>query len=317
MAHSAGVFRPMFPVSMLTMTTTPSELGAYADRATQVANALSEGSLFVAAIAIVGGLILWLSGGRLMRAATVVGAAACLGAAAFQFAQAFFAPGWAPIAAMAVGVAVGIALGLFLFRIAMAVTLAGVLGLAAPLIAVAALNIRPAPPPEGSEPLSIEQLLLPGVPVEDERQGDAASSDTGASQDEAAADLRRRAEAFADAAADEARVYWDRVPARDRTIIVGAALTAAALGLALGLIAPALAGAASTSAAGSAMWLSGLGYVLTTQAGKTVADSVPDRPAHWAIIWIATTAAGVLIQWAFVRKRPAKPRSIRESPQND
>lgn len=290
------------------------DLGAFADRASQVADALLEGSLPIAVIACLAGLILWLSGGRLMRAATVVGAAACLGAAAFQFSRAFFAADWAPLAAMAMGVVAGIVLGLFLFRIAMAVTLAGVLGLSAPLIAAAALNIRPAPPPGGSQPLSFQQLLLPGVTVDgDDPQPEPDESEPGEPQDDSTEDLRRRAEAFANAAADEARIYWDRVPAGDRTIVVGSALTAAALGLALGLIAPALAGAAATSAAGSALWLSALGYLISTYAAEGIATRVPDRPAHWAVIWIAATAAGVLIQWALVRKRPARP--VREPAQ--
>lgn len=254
------------------------------------------------------GIVLWLVGGRLMKAASIV-TFALVGATVGFAAPAEFSLDLHPFLTAGLGLILGAFGGALLFRFSMAATLSLALCLAVATV-VGVTRDLPARAPDALRPIETSQLLAPATndptvfisrsatPDDSARTGSASSSAF-----EHAVD---RVVRVGIASADEAEQRWNLLEADDRQALRLAALAGAVFGFGLGLMAPLFAASVVTSAAG-------VGLALATGASLAVAhelpfvDRLPETMPAWAVLWLLLTAIGALLQCAPSRsKRPSR-----------
>ncbi len=264
-----------------------------------------------ALIGVIAGLVLWLAGGRLMRAAIgLVGAA--LGASA---GSAWLAPVFPPqvigMSAQALGVLLGLvtglALGLALFRFAMAVL--SCLAFAAAGMLGAAIYLGTQPPPS-SEPVKAAIAPL-HERLEESCQRTARVVFASFSPPPAADSLGEPSRTATDHATKavapvvgQAREFWNTLHENQRVIFVGSGVGLGLIGLLAGALAPRRAAALITSVLGAGMLLAN-----TTALVKGLAlpgAALLDQPAIvWLVAWVVLSGVGACIQ---IARRPVQPQ---------
>lgn len=300
------------------------------------------GAHAAAGAALVGGLVLWLFGRRVIRPIFVLlGAAGCATIGFFALpAAGVHEVGGVPstTVGLAGGGIVGAIVAAALFRLVMGVTSALVFGLAGVLVAATLLGggapapgdgVAPTSPPDAPAPATMtpdgEQ---PGTPADADGQSaepDAATPAAGTSPaDQAAADasdepadagptiLERasdRARRFLGALRAEAGSRWGALPTRTRFAVVLAGLAGVVAGLALGTVLPAWSAGAVTAMFGAAVWLPSLHWLASVL--EVPGRHLLDRGAlGWLLIWFGVSAVGMTAQWSGLGRRRARPAPV-------
>jgi hypothetical protein len=298
--------------------------------------------MVAAIIAAVVGLSLWCVGRKTLRAATCVmgGVLGVLIAGRFVHhlpAGAVGGLSHGTLGLIAGGV-LGVVAAIAFFRVVMAGLGAGTFGTAAILIAMVCLGValptpdiaQAAPPAPNSvstdsatsKAFDLEALTasLPEdlrkkleVALKSEEVGGASSSVLNS----AAGSLNdlRSAAASRRAAADET---WNTMGESDRATVLSAGLVAGLVGLLLGAIAPVRTAAFITSLAGSAMWMSAIGWIIHEK--NLPGAELIDQPAGVLLIaWGVVTLIGLKVQMASVKSnkpttQPVAPASANPRP---
>lgn len=265
------------------------------------------------ALATVCGLILWLSGARLLKPMIIVLGALAGAALGFVVGPAFGGESAAPAANTAgaygllLGVPAGALVGAVLYRSATAVALGVALAAAAPLCTAGFMQLHVRPTGEvlsaadrtgGSggvaAPIPLAQTLdfqLPrSLPTEIPEQLQPAAD---------------RAKEVIHSAATQIETRLAAVPTQHRAPLVLSSLGGLAVGIVIGLMAPAWAAGACAAMLGSALWLGG-GVWLSSSLGAPWAQEggAFDRtPMQWLTIWSVAAALGLCFQGFWVWRR--------------
>lgn len=276
-------------------------------------------------LATVCGLVLWLAGARVLRPMMIV-----LGALVFAGVGFVIGPALANSAETAatsaphptagaygllIGLPVGALVGVVLYRSATAVALGLALGAAAPLCAAGLLHLHVLPTGQvlsarDARPMIAERAALVAF---DEPMVNAPLPESLPIDWEDALRLRERFAPAAGAAREaiehtrkELTTRWEAVPTQHRAVLALSSLGGLALGIVLGLAAPAWAAGSCAAMLGSALWLAG-GVWLSGSLGASWAGAggpLDRTPMQWLTVWGFAAAAGLCAQCFFAwRKR--------------
>lgn len=269
------------------------------------------------ALATVCGLVLWLSGAKLLKPMIIILGALTGAAAGFIIGPAFpaaaesaaGAPNPAGAYGLLLGIPAGALVGAVLYRSATAVALGVALAAAAPLCTAGFMHLHVSPSGQivslvptaadtrrgtESSPIPLAETLefqLPrSLPTELPEQLQPAADRAKEAIHAAAADIEQRLAA---------------IPGQQRALLVLSSLAGLALGIVIGLMAPAWAAGACAAMLGSALWLAGATW-LSGSLGAPWAQSggALDRPPmQWLTIWAAAAVLGLCFQgfWAWRR----------------
>ncbi len=268
----------------------------------------------IVALGTVCGLVLWLSGARLLKPMIIVLCALVCASIGFVIGPAFGGAAEGEVQSPAgaygllLGLPVGALLGAVLYRSATAVALGVALAAAAPLCTAGLLQLHVRP--------TGEVLSAAGESGGERAGGLMALAETLEFQlprslpsDASAAALQPVAEQAKEAlqsAATRLEESFATVPSQQRALLVLSSLAGLAVGIVLGLMAPAWAAGACAAMLGSALWLGGATW-LSCSLGAPFAQSggVLDRPPmQWVSIWGAAAVLGLCFQgfWAWRKK---------------
>lgn len=290
---------------------------------------------FPAVVAVVAGLILWSSGGKVLKPMIVLLGASLGALLGGLLLPAFLPPKLdtvpSPYVGLAVGALGGAAMGFALFRFAMmwtgalAFAIAGVLGAGAYLshtpdaIDLQALKAtHDEKNPEFRAQLdSLRQELTDAgrtvITNRKDRQDRGEPLDLRSEFSEAASALAAtRTREFVNTSSDDVRAMWSNLPDRGRLIVAGAGFASGVLGLLLGLFAPKKAAGAVTAMLGAAAWLAGGVWLL--RAFNVRPAWLDQSPTNWLIIGAVASALGVMIQWRRKKNVPASPAPAAPAP---
>jgi hypothetical protein len=263
--------------------------------------ALPVGVHVVLGIGMAAGLVLWLAGGRVARPmfaliGTVFGAA--LGF--------FFAPVLAiepvhdiptPYLGLGVGGLVGLAAAVSLFRFTMALTAGVVMAIAGSLGASIYLKYNDLPP--DTEVAATETLVQEAAHFADGAEAHAPRLPDDPTKAELALWARENAQRtreFINQAGSATQERWQQVPDQHRLGVAGGGIGGGMFGFMLGVFVPRRAAAFVTALFGSALWLACATW--TAHATGAPGLEMLRQPSHvWAVIWPATAAIGIIVQW--------------------
>ncbi|MEO0511284.1 MAG: hypothetical protein AAF108_00080 [Planctomycetota bacterium] len=262
---------------------------------------------------LLGGLVLWAAGKKMVRPVFgLVGAAAggLLGAVLLPATglgaqlPVSLPPTWVGLAA---GAIVGILFALAAFRFSLAI-IAGLTGLAlALLISVVAVGLQHVPT-QNAKPLTPKQLLLEGVPVDDEDAptGDTAARETTTDQQTPSSNgtspTTDQARAFATEVVDHLRTtYWEPTPVWKKSTVIASAFFGFIGGLAVGVLMPKRSTAVVTALAGAGLWIPPA-VALAARAGAPT-EWFQRSPEQWLAIWLVVSALGVVVQLTLGKKK--------------
>ncbi|TVQ64255.1 MAG: hypothetical protein EA379_02115 [Phycisphaerales bacterium] len=303
------------------MASTGSDhFGAFAQYGESIAawtDSVSWLALVAGPVAIGIGLTLWLVGGRMMRPGAVLAG----GVAGAWFGATQLPALWSavdPVIGGVIFLIVGLALGFALFRLSVAVLLAAVLGLAAPVGVGLAMDMhRTVNGSAAHGSLSEEFMLLRGVPVE---RDDATHEETAEDDDDTlrgieavTRDARERAYAFAAAMTEEVGERWKSIDQNNRRALFASSVIGALLGFFAGIVAPRFAAGGVTAGAGAALWL-GAGVWTLRSFRPEDADRLPSSALAWLAIWFVVAFAGAAFQWAPIAKGRKRARATPAPP---
>ncbi len=269
---------------------------------------------------LIGGLILWLLGGKLLRPAFgLVGIAvgALLGGLLIPAITPATIFGFASLhVGMTLGAILGLVLAMTLFRFAMGIAGAivfavlGVLGAgiylsqtpgALPIEMPAALTsvdgLKEAAGKLGTDLADAAKKVQDGTPLTDL----AKDGQTGTGSREVASQLQ-----------DEIQDLWSRTPSDSKLTITGGAFGGALLGLIIGAVMPKKSAALFTSFLGAAAVLA-CGTWLAHAAQIPGHDLLNRGPIVWLGIWLVTGIVGVVIQTSRHEKAAAKAKQPAEA----
>lgn len=316
------------------LTHQPAEFDRVTEALSSTIEALPWGASAVAVVALGAGLLLWLRGRGVVRPAFAIGFAAIFGAIGFYGPPAVGLD-IDPHLGLGVGLVLGALLGLAMFRFAMAVMLGATLGLAAPLIAGAALRLEPTwlQLREEAPTETTEQRFIPGeggtdnfitwsenilrdlgVPLPESREPadrDARSPEPreeGEAGERLVAEGAERVRNFLRALGEEARIEWNALSVSDRWILTGSAMLGVLVGFLSGLARPKHVAALVTGFAGAAMWLPAAAFLFKAH-DLPGAGFLPASPLAWLVVWVAIAIVGALLQWTSLRPRADKSQS--------
>ncbi|RMH25680.1 MAG: hypothetical protein D6693_08575 [Planctomycetota bacterium] len=295
----------------------------------QVADAslssLPPAGLLVVGAVLIGGLLMWAFGGRLVKPmyGFLFGVA---GAVAGLFLPASVGLAVNPYLGIGLGAVTGALAGILVFRLSMAAALGVAGGVLAPTVAGAVLWLNPAASAQTGAPLAGEDLFLPGVPVEEaagEGVGpldsffatDGAGADDGRDPaiDEAAqaaAALARsaaeRLRSFGAELAGEARTAWDNLPGEQRLVLAIAGALGALAGFLLGLSFPKKVAAVGSAFLGAGVWVPVAARVIH-DFSLPGAGALPGTARGWLAVWLIVAAAGLALQWTVLKPKADTP----------
>ncbi|GAB4547265.1 MAG: hypothetical protein Tsb0013_06880 [Phycisphaerales bacterium] len=270
------------------------------------------------------GVLMWLFGGRALRIAfTTFGAVA--GALVAMTLPQDIATGTVRVLAILGGGLIGALLGGAAFRFTVAFTLAGVMMLVVPMLTADLMDRYGSPVATYDEntPLTDSQMMLEGVPFTDDfvdlgeihdenREAyEARREASGGTPQSTTPETRwevwlARCEDFLWALSDELKYEWDRLPPRDKSLLVIACLSGLVLGLALGLAAQKTAAVMLAAGAGGVLFLPSAVWLLT--ASKADTGWLPASAGAWVMVWIGLSAIGALTQRYLVQPRLKKSK---------
>lgn len=266
-------------------------------------------------LATVCGLVLWLSGAKLLKPMIIILGGLAGAAAGFIVAPAFGAaaqagaPNPAGAYGLLLGVPAGALVGAVLYRSATAVALGVALAAAAPLCTAGFMHLHVSPNGQivstattaaaerggtDSGPIPLAEILdfqLPrSLPTDLPEQLQPAADRAKEAIHAAAANIEQRLAA---------------IPGQQRALLVLSSLAGLALGIVIGLMAPAWAAGACAAMLGSALWLGGAAWLSSSLGAPWAqAGGALDRPPmQWLTIWAAAAVLGLCFQgfWAWRR----------------
>ncbi len=244
--------------------------------------------LFV--LMVVVGLVLWLLGGSLAKAACVVSGLVLGGVVGWLIGASLADQGAYVLPLVIGGSIIGALLAGLLFRIWVAIVGAAVLATVVPMVSLIWQGAT-------VEPLTFDQQTVVDQTMAEPVEGEASPT------------LMQRIDRGLDAVyeqlADDASAWWEGLGAGGRRIVYAGVLAGAAAGLVLGLLLPKLSAALQTAIAGALLiYLGGMGLA-RWQFGDE-ASFLPDS-ARGALVSIGLiTVLGVVIQWTVFQKRADK-----------
>ncbi|MEI7658510.1 MAG: hypothetical protein WCK33_10630 [Phycisphaerae bacterium] len=273
------------------------------------------------AVVLVAGLILCVAGAKLLRPVYVLMVAAACSLLVGLMAPNFIADRLlgipSPVIGMATGAVLGGLLAVATFRFALGLTSCGAFVVAAFLAAAAYLSTVPgALPPltEHRERLGqswserIDEAPQAFAITQARRLIAAAASSLAATpagaepKDEAAANTR----GFLDDCFHELHAAWGSMPGDTRLTFIATCLAGAMLGFALGVAAPAKAGAAITSLAGAMLVLLSGAWLL--RVAGVIEPTLAERGAlAWLAAWIGLALIALVFQWPRKSQAKAEP----------
>ena len=293
-----------------------SELGQIADASVR---SLPAAGIVVVFAALVGGLLMWAFGGRLVKPMYgflfgVVGSVCGL------FLPAGIGIAINPYLGAGVGAVAGALIGVLLFRVSMATSLGIAGGVLAPTIAAAIMWLNPAATGASTgRPLSGAEMLLPGVPLENTaadpgagaRSSDPAKIDPtiGAALDTASGLARsatHRLRSFAGELAHEAAAEWSDLPGDQRLVLGISGVLGALAGFLLGLSFPKKVAAIGSAFLGAGVWAP-TSAKLITDFSLPGANALPETARGWLALWLILSATGLVLQWTVFKRRADKP----------
>lgn len=265
---------------------------------------------------LVTGVLLWVSGRRVLKPSFAV-----IGALSGGFLGQAVVPGLGidsmfgvsgEIAGAAVGGTLGALAAILIFRVAVGVLSASVVGGLALLGASVFIQTS-------------------DLPAEDAaRDTDQAQVEIENSLDESSSDWRNPEELLSSAAenADEPSKFvsdlfygfkaefWDPLDGGDQMLLTSSGLAGFVAGLALGVFAPKKTTALVTAFAGAGMWLPALYFLSQTLdlPGKAILERMP---IEWLAIWLVVSMTGLLIQWQGLTDRRKDKKSKRDRDDDD
>jgi len=273
-------------------------------------------------IAVLAGVVLWVSGGRLIRPALgLVGL--LVGSTVGWVAGQAFNLGWATWAVVAVAAVIVGFLASRADRMAVPALLALMLGVAAPtglMVVLITIDAFSGDEPPGAAPATMaaedppaEDPWIAGAPdylvdfLEQVRKAAGSPADDGARSkrplDEVIPERVAEARGEADRIWAAARRAWDKAPQKLAAGLAGSSLVGALVGLIMGVVAPTFSAALVTALIGSALWVR-CGGALVTLVGLPGGSLLPRTVPGWLLVWIAASVIGLGIQWMY-RAKPA------------
>ena len=329
----------------------PVDEPSLADEAFSLVQALPIEAHLALGLMLVGGLLLWLFGGKILKplfglAGLVVG-----GMVGLIVLPSFGIEAVAGAPASLIGLAIGAAIGLVVSLIALkaAIVVSAGLGFAAAVFLGGAIylshNSLPTegPPPEmlpdesdrtadgrllfenpyTGQKMTIDELTRSLRDADSFLRGGKRSvgesdGDETAAPDEGETEARLRAiavrcEAIVKETYDVAKTHWNALSSRERVVVAGSTFGGLALGLLVGLFMPKKATAVITALAGSAVWLTAAGLLLEAYV-PSMRDATNQPPAVWAFIWAFTFMVGLIVQLAGLGKSaPSKKKKQKKA----
>ncbi len=272
-------------------------------------------------VVLVAGLILCVAGAKLLRPGYVmIVAATCsllVGLMAPNFISDRLLGIPSPVIGMVAGAALGSLLAVATFRFALGLTSCGAFIIAAFLAAAAYLSTIPgAIPPLEAHRARVGEAWSERIDETPQTYAItqarrliavaastlAASPDVEKPEDEVAANTR----GFLDDCFHAFHDAWGSLPGDTRLTFVATCLAGAMLGFALGVAAPAKAGAAITSLAGAMLVLLSSAWLL--RVAGVLDPSLAERGAlAWLAAWIGLALLALVVQWP--GKAKAKPQA--------
>jgi uncharacterized protein YcfJ len=254
----------------------------------------------VATLALIGllvlGLILWLMGRKLARPACIISGLVLGGLAGFAIANRLSDQG-SYVLPLTLGAAIaGALLAALLFRVWMGLSCAVLLALVAPAASLVW---------QGSTPifdLQPAQVALTEAEASPPSDNGATAPPTAES---ALAAITQRLRQGYEAAAEVVRNWWDDLAPATRSLVIGASVIGAIIGLLLGLILPNTA-AIFESALVGAMLIFFAGRTLLREHLPEQTAWLPATPRAMLVTLGLITILGLLIQWTLFRKAADK-----------
>ncbi len=111
-----------------------------------------------------------------------------------------------------------------------------------------------------------------------------------------------RVRVFFGALGDQLRPYWDEMDGRQKTLYIGAALLALAVGVGGGMLLPKKSAALVTAFLGAGLWIPASVW-LCSLAGKPLPGLLPESPLGWVAVWLGAGALGTVFQWTGIGGR--------------
>lgn len=268
--------------------------------------------LAASVLALVGGLVLWLAGSRVLRSGFVF-IGLFFGSLTGYLAGSAVAMGIDPIWFGAFGLITGGLLGWLMFRAAVALSMALILGVAVTVITGSTVALSNAdhdtlveteqtlemgpPAPENTQEL-LQDLWdrMPPLMLDDPAPPEVESLFEEIQQARDDFDLLARAGAFTRDLATDLQPLWDDMPVRSRLLLAGSYIGGFLIGLFVGIAAPRRAAAATTAFLGPAIWLPSAVFAID-QLQLTHDAWLPTRPLHWLGIWGGAVVIGLFVQW--------------------
>lgn len=251
----------------------------------------------------VAGMILWLAGGRVVQPAFVV-----LGSLAGAWVGAVVAPAFissatvmgypAVYAGLGGGLVVGLVLSLIAFKVAMGVS-AGVVFAAIGVVgATITLARTPGALPEPSATEQAVQSMRDAIKEQTEKIRAELRESKGESAE--------KVHVYAEELREELKAKWETLPAQSRKLLGLSAAGGFVLGLLLGLAAPKKCAMLVTAMFGGGAVLAS-GYWLMNAMNPELAQKVQMGPMGVAIVWVAVSLVGMMVQWQGGGKPAPKP----------
>ncbi|MHC4977384.1 MAG: hypothetical protein ACYTF7_12410 [Planctomycetota bacterium] len=294
------------------LTTLSQGLAQSAVQAAESVSGVPVSAHVLAGVAIAAGFIMWCAGRRFVRPLYAL-AFALLGGTLGFTGPATIGLEIDPSIGMLVGGVLGAILGVVMYRFTMASTLGIVGGVAAPMLAVAALNFSQDP---GLSTGTLDQadLLLQDT-IQGTQQGDVAASNTTLDllSQEAGEAILGEITTAAMSAAEQVRSmviemleggqdWFASLPGDQQVLMIGVTLVGAAVGFLLGFSFPGRVSAVGTAFVGAAIWLPALVWLIRL-IGVEVSTTSQWSPLSWLVIWVTVSVAGVLLQWTSPKPR--------------
>lgn len=104
---------------------------------------------------------------------------------------------------------------------------------------------------------------------------------------------------------DALKAKWATTPASARPTVIASALSGLLVGMLLGALARGFSAVVVTAFSGSLLWLS-CAWTLASRAGLSEASWMPESSGSWLGWWMVTAVIGLGIQWTLRRKRADK-----------
>lgn len=329
-----ALFEVIPAVSLAQAVTPPDQGGSdgLADRAFSLVQALPVEAHFTMILVLLGGLALWLFGGRLVKPLFALvgialgGVVGLIVLPALGLEEVGGAPG--SLVGMGVGALIGMVISLVLLKVAI-IFVAG-LGFAAAGFLGATLYLEYNPLPDEAPPafvveddtprdpsgqllfknpltgenMTVEQLtrslreadsILGGGPGGDGGGDETATENQ--DQSERFAAIAARCRAVVMQAADTVKSHWNALSSRERLVVLGSTFGSMALGMLIGFFMPKKSTAVITALGGSAIWL--VAGVWLVDAFLPSLGSVTTQPPEiWAVVWGIVFLLGMTVQFA-------------------